>query len=328
MPFPFNITRSDPTFKKGLILCQHPDALQRILPLFQFSPHEQDKRVAGHGTAFRIDPWSRCLTAYHVLEDLFEINATNRIVLRDDIRLATLEVGDLVYGAPSIPPEAWRPIVECATQVAIHTPPLQLASLRNFLELIVLRIRPRIVCARGTPFLDLDLSSWHPKLGETVLALGFADLDKKDGDQPDDRPIDQSLYGSFGVITDVVKADGSRARPWPQIRVSTNWPGGMSGGPVFNEAGNVIGLVSAGFDGEGGASATYFSNWNAPERILGSVDPINPGWFRCIATFDAHGQLQQCGQDEPEIRRFAAERGFSDVGMISYNFSSGDYVRL
>lgn len=71
--------------------------------------------------------------------------------------------------------------------------------------------------------------------GERVLALGFPDLDVEEGSE--ERPISQYLYGSFGEITDVKPADGARGRPWPMIRVADEWPGGMRGGPVFNEIG-------------------------------------------------------------------------------------------
>jgi serine protease Do len=33
---------------------------------------------------------------------------------------------------------------------------------------------------------------------------------------------------------------------WPTIVVDQNWPPGMSGGPLFSENGNVVGIVSRG----------------------------------------------------------------------------------
>ncbi|WP_084293138.1 serine protease [Bradyrhizobium sp. WSM3983] len=127
---------------------------------------------------------------------------------------------------------------------------------------------------RGTPYWPLDLRRWRPVRGERVLALGFPDLDAEEGRE--ERPISQYLYGSFGEITDVEPADGARGRPWPVIRLAAEWPGGMSGGPVFNESGNVIGVVSSGIAG-GTGTATFFSGWNMAERIMGSIDPNNPG---------------------------------------------------
>jgi hypothetical protein len=156
--------------ERKLFLCQDPELRSRILPLFQFDPHRADDRPIGHGTTFRVDPWSRCLTAYHVLEDLFTLgDDARRLVLRPNIRLAALEVPFLAYGTPRLSPDSWRPIVESYTHVAIEERPLQRASLRNFCELIVLRIRPRQPSPTGSPYLPLDLNRWRPQNGETVL---------------------------------------------------------------------------------------------------------------------------------------------------------------
>src|SRR5690606_34786626 len=135
------------------------------------------------------------------------------------------------------------------------------------------------------PYLPVDFRRWQPRIGESIMALGYSDLDVDSRDRGPDRPISQYLYGSLGQIMDIEPADQSRGRPWPVLRIDGNWPGGMSGGPVFNEAGHVIGIVSTGFAGDGGATATFFSGWEVPERVFGSIDPSNPGFFRCWAAF-------------------------------------------
>jgi hypothetical protein len=114
----------------------------------------------------------------------------------------------------------------------------------------------RFRCYR-TPYLAMDFRRWRPCPGEKILALGFADLDLDRDSKGDDRPIEQYLYGSFGRIAEIVPADEKSGRPWPLIRVDADWPGGMSGGPVFNEAGHVIGVVSAGISVHNTASATF-----------------------------------------------------------------------
>ncbi len=140
--------------------------------------------------------------------------------------------------------------------------------------------------ARARPFCRSTSAAGAPGVGERVLALGYADLDRPRGQEDAGRPFRQHLWGSLAPIRHIEPADGERARPWPLLRVDADWPAGMSGGPVFNEAGHVIGVVSAGFKGEGGATATYFSGWDMPERILGSIDRSNPGRFRCFGVFD------------------------------------------
>ena len=114
----------------------------------------------------------------------------------------------------------------------------------------------------------MDLKRWRPRTSERVLALGFADLDVSPGNAV--RPI-VHFYGSIGEITDIEPADGNRGQPWPMIRVRAEWPAGMSGGPVLNEAGHVIGIVSSGICSSGVGTATYFSGSDMPARIFGSL---------------------------------------------------------
>ncbi len=88
-------------------------------------------------------------------------------------------------------------------------------------------------------------------------------------------------WGSLAPITHIEPADpGGGARPWPLLRVNADSPSGIRGAPNLNEGGNVIGVVSPGFQGEGGATETFFLGWDVPERILGSIDRSNPGRFR------------------------------------------------
>lgn len=312
--------------ERGLFLVQDPAIRSRVLPLFSFDPRAADQRPRGHGTMFRIDPWSRCATAYHVMEDLFVLDpAGERPVLRPDLRLAALELEGLAFGVVPLPPDAWRPISDSYALCGIENEPFCPPRMRNVTELVVIRVRQSQRDFAGTPYFPVDLRRWHPSIGEHVQALGFADLDVADGS--DDRPIAQYLYGSIGEITDIEPADGRRARPWPVIRVAAEWSAGMSGGPVFNEAGHVIGVVSSGIGGSGVGTATCFSGWDMPERIFGSLDPDNPGCFICCGVFDAAGCLVYAGQDRSETEQIARQRSLTDLGLVSINPQSGDYMR-
>jgi hypothetical protein len=63
-----------------------------------------DDRPIGQGTAFRIDPWSRCATAFHVVEELFELDGAGlALTLKPTLRLAALELNGLAYGLPPVP---------------------------------------------------------------------------------------------------------------------------------------------------------------------------------------------------------------------------------
>lgn len=318
MPFPIDPAPGE-IGPHGLFPVHDPRLRACVLPLFRFDPEAPNERVEGYGTAFRIDPWSRCATAFHVLEALFEVDGAGKnITLKPDIRLAALEVAGEGGGPIHLPEDAWRPFAGSFSYFRIDKPPFTAARIRNLTELMVLRIRPPRLPKAGTPFLPVDFRRWQPKPGGRVLALGFANLDKASEEPADlDRPLAQQLFGSIGEILHVEPPDAGRDRPWPLIRVQADWPGGMSGGPVFNEAGHVIGLVSTGFEGDGGAAATHFSGWDVPERIFGSVDPDNPGRFFCWGAFDAAGGLVRCGQDRDAIEVFGRANGATDFGRLS-----------
>ena len=313
---------------RGLFHCQDPDLRSKILPLFSFDPRATEQRPVGHGTAFRIDPWARCATAFHVVEELFEPSSNrDALVLRDEVRLTALEIDGLIFGRAPIPESAWRPLAASFSIFGIEEVPLSGRRIRNVTELMVLRIQPSHRLVIGTSFLPVDLRRWRPRENEQVMALGYADLDVDHNGDGENQPMQQHLYGSLGRITGIEPADGASGRPWPRIRVEAEWPGGMSGGPVFNGAGHVIGIVSAGIEGQRVGTATFFSGWNMPQQIFGSIDPENPGFFRCIGVFDDSGALVRCGQDRSEIEAVAAENGLSDMGSVSFSPLTGDYVR-
>ncbi len=315
--------------ERGLFLCDDLELRSKILPLFSFDPQRSDNRPKGHGTTFRIDPWSRCATAFHVLEELFEpFYKDGKVVLRGDIGLAALEVNGFAYGTVPLAENAWRPVTESFSISGVQSIPLTPNRIRNYTELAVLRIRPSEIGGNGTPFLPVDLRRWCPDVGEQVMALGYANLDAADRSDSDDRPIRQYIYGSLANITEVETANFASWRPWPRIRVDVEWPGGMSGGPVFNQHGHVIGVVSAGFDGQSLSTAVIFSGWNLPAKIFGSIDSNNPGMFYCFGVFDENDSLVYAGQNQMECEDFARENEFTDIATVSIDPLTDDYVRL
>ena len=86
-----------------------------------------------------------------------------------------------------------------------------------------------------------------PCVGERLSLVGFKAAEIAfDGA----APIGLALIGSVGTVTDVypVSRDTS-SLPNPRLGVEAITINGLSGGTAFDEAGNLIGIISKGFEG-------------------------------------------------------------------------------
>jgi serine protease Do len=314
--------------RPGRFLIQEPDLRVRILPLFAFDQACPDERVVGQGTAFRLDPFARCATAFHVFEEVFYLGGANgrEMRVKQDRILVALELEGIVLGTAPIRRDQWRSIKGAFANVAIDDPPLSAPVMRNLTELLSLLIPPSSQKPKGTEFLNVDLTTWKPSLGEPVLGIGYPNLDKDEG-ASDTRPISQYMYGAFGRITDIEPLDLSRRRPWPMIRVSADWPGGMSGGPVFNSTGDVVGVISAGIDASN-STAMVFGGWGAASQTFPTLDRARPGRFLCFGVLGTTENLIAVSPSRTEAGVIAAQNHGSIVSKISLDPHSGGFIRF
>jgi serine protease Do len=129
--------------------------------------------------------------------------------------------------------------------------------------------------------LPVRLSGRLPQVGETVLAVGFPELVCEPVDDLN-HFISEGMYGAYGQVIKLHPKGTDRTNPTPVIEVEANWRNGMSGGPVFNQKGEVVGIVSRALDpdgdnmGHGYAACFQLMPWI--RRFLPTVDPWNPGW--------------------------------------------------
>lgn len=312
--------------ERGLFVVQDTFLRSSILPLFSFDPNDQEQRPQGHGTAFRVDPWGCCATAFHVIEDLLMVCGES-LVLKADIRLAALTLPPLTFGTMPVTRDHWKPFLGMSSLGGIHSPPLQEPRVMNMTELAAIWLGSPDYAQRGKSFLRLD-KRWQPRIGERVMALGFADLDLDRKPEGPDRSMRQYLYGSVGKISEVNSVQLSSSRPWPTFRVEANWPGGMSGGPVFSEAGNVVGLVSTGLVGGGIGTATPFSGWNVAEEQFPTVDLINPGRLKCWIGLSDDDDILACGRSREELMVQLGDRQVSELKYVSLDVNSGEYISI
>jgi serine protease Do len=277
MPFPILPSPGDDPRR---FLIQDPRGVRHpIISLLAID--NRTRQAFGLGTAFRIDPFGGYLTAQHVLESWLAPSRPHTIVV------GPLNPG-LVFGYGSIQSDS---MVMIASSTVFRTPPEDVTldrllgrdSSRMALDCMMLSFKAENTRLHDVrDFLPLRLTGRWPKVGDQVMAIGFAELGSIQDHAIDADVLTERMYGSIGRVTEVLPR-GREHRPWPTFAVDNHWPGGMSGGPVFNQDGEVIGLVSSS-DEPGSDNAQSYAFWFAPirglQRNLPYVDPSNPGWVR------------------------------------------------
>jgi hypothetical protein len=90
-----------------------------------------------------------------------------------------------------------------------------------------------------------------PKIGELVSMVGFTAM----GDEFPFDPVGYTVVGhvrvSMGEVT--ARYPGGRDKvmvPWSAIEIASSASGGMSGGPVFDQHGLLLGIVSTSYGAE------------------------------------------------------------------------------
>ena len=277
-----------------------------ILPVFERTP---DGLLIGVGTAIHLDGWGGCLTAEHVVDflrtHLPEGGLNGAPTMEVDPSLhghAVLLLGiGIIYGMAKIPEWAFAPIIAtCAASREIDDPMAALRGRRLF-EISQDVARIQAIFAPSAPHppqvLPLQLRGWQPSIGEYVLAFGYPEL-KPSAEMSNfeiQAIVEDGLHCAYGQITRLFPGGRDSTNPTPVFEVEANWPSGMSGGPVVNEQGNVIGIVSRSLAPDGnlpGAGYAACLPW-IPEisRLTPHLDKDNPGHRLGFAVLDDQEKL-------------------------------------
>ncbi|MEY9595672.1 hypothetical protein AB7M74_011098 [Bradyrhizobium japonicum] len=120
--------------------------------------------------------------------------------------------------------------------------------------------------------------------GDRVLAVGYPSVRSWRGKSGATLvSYQEEMRGSIGRVLKVDRTWDQDRKVWPTITVDADWKAGMSGGPVFNENGEVVGIVSRGVksgdESQPWSSALWLEALPFREDIYGSIDPQNPGWI-------------------------------------------------
>jgi S1-C subfamily serine protease len=114
-----------------------------------------------------------------------------------------------------------------------------------------------------------------PLIGAKCLAMGY-DCDNRWLPFINSMELTLSLKLSSGFVRTALKDE----RAYPLFRISAEVRGGLSGGPVINEHGFVIGIVSTGMDlGDGGEPISWISHSSALLSIRVESTSGNPDYF-------------------------------------------------
>jgi serine protease Do len=276
-------------------LIQDPFGLRKaIVPVFK---RDTDGEIRGMGTAFHVDGWGTFLTADHVIE--FAREYSNSASTWTEIShnsngdhiVLLLGVG-LIMGEINTPEEAFAfveyvvsPMQEKDNPLANRTEPKNLADVAAMIAVI----QPETKRRSHPHSVPVKASGSCPSIGETVLAIGFPELECQRLDEHEQGVLlSEGMYGAYGCVTAIHPRGRSESKQTPVFEVECNWRSGMSGGPVFNSSGEVIGLVSSGMDFSSDVSsnglgwATCFSLIPYFNEVVPTLDILNPtnrrGW--------------------------------------------------
>jgi serine protease Do len=276
-----------------LFRLQDPFGVRKaIVALFWAGP---DGDLEGLGSAFALDPWGHFATADHVIA---EGRARGRLsrpagtadwhvkMLGDECFVAILGFG-LAFGTVGVPPSAVISITHAFSPCLSGNDPLKAldgsCDLRHIDLAILTTTRPEAGLVANLSIVSRPRS---PKIGDIVAAIGFPEIQTFRGDTVAARTvIEEGMFVAYGQVTSLHPYGRDASNPTPVFEVTANWPPGMSGGPVFNAQGEVIGLVSKsllpGSDKERGVGlATWLSPLTDLSTWIPSLDTNMPDWRR------------------------------------------------
>jgi serine protease Do len=120
---------------------------------------------------------------------------------------------------------------------------LQNRDAENATDIAILRTESHPI-ASYVDSLPMRLSGKQPCVGDTVIAIGFPHLSSSTTSQGLHELSNLEMQAGYGKIVSLHPNGRTKTNPTPVIEVEADWVPGMSRGPVFNELGEAIGLVS------------------------------------------------------------------------------------
>ncbi|MCO5285329.1 MAG: serine protease [Chitinophagaceae bacterium] len=176
------------------------------------------------------------LTAKHVLEDFIGKWETRKVD------------GEIIVESFNI----WVIFISSDSGSLYHVFEVARCYLNPYSDQVLFHLDPRDKVGNLKDWKQVRLSLRLPKIGERVVCFGFSksniNITKNKKVETDIHVYDEP-HTSVGEIIEVFpeKRDSYRLN-FPSARINARLDGGMSGGPVFNDTGNLIGIVCSGFN--------------------------------------------------------------------------------
>lgn len=243
------------------------------------------------GSAVMVAP-GVALTVNHVVEDhLNDISGGN--------------VGVMCTGIASHGAEGWK----LRQGVCVDRTDICILSLEYMAQLPPTR-----------KFHHATLSTRTPRLGERLTGAGF----RAEGG-PFARTPGQSelltagLLLTSGEVIDIYQEGRGSLKPWPALGVDCPTPGGMSGGPVFDDRGFLVGLISSSVESGVGVepSPTFVALcWPAlGQRFLGTWPPTGRSHISLLEL----AATGACYIEKPESVEAEYEEGRTTTRYITWS---------
>ena len=175
------------------------------------------------------------MTVKHVIQGYWDIYQKSKVVLeREGKKMADFEMFAVQTPGTSSEPALWA-----ARKIALCP----------YSDLALMSVVPVNELAKAQPELVAPpLRVLPPAKGEKIAAFGYASTStiSEEGLQ---LKFGLNPSTSEGIVTEVYPLSRDSALlSFPSFEVKTHFIGGMSGGPIFNEAGEICGLVCSGYD--------------------------------------------------------------------------------
>jgi hypothetical protein len=175
------------------------------------------------------------LTVKHVLQGYWDFyGAPNDVMETFGKRTAPYEMFAIQGPGPSGTRSMWA-----ASKVSVSP----------YSDLALISVVPVDEAAKAQrPVRPLAMNVLPPVEGERIAAFGFASTQiLKEGGQQVEFAVNPIT--SPGIVTGVYpESRDSALLSFPSFEVKTHFIGGMSGGPIFNEAGELCGLICSGYE--------------------------------------------------------------------------------